>query len=53
LFKNLEIAECESYGQRGFEKNLDKVLNQLLDFYNKYYNKATIGKTKEPKTKQT
>ena len=39
LFKDLELEQEQSYGQRGFGRNMDKILNGLLKFYNKYYNK--------------
>eukprot|EP00347_Sterkiella_histriomuscorum_P024203 403331953 len=45
LFRDLESEEEQSYGQRGFGKNMDKNLFQLLKFYNKYYNKKESGET--------
>ena len=42
LFKDLDVEEEESYGQRLFAKNMDKVLAGLIKFYNRYYNPNTI-----------
>ena len=39
LFNNLELEQDQSYGQRGFGRNMEKILSTLLKFYNKYYNK--------------
>lgn len=39
LFKDLELEQEQSLGQRAFAKNMDKILNNLLKFYNKYYNR--------------
>ncbi|CDW75780.1 UNKNOWN [Stylonychia lemnae] len=41
LFQGLEYEGDRSFGQRGFGKNMDKNLYQLLKFYNKYYNKES------------
>lgn len=39
LFRDLELEQEQSLGQRAFAKNLEKILAGLLKFYNKYYNK--------------
>ena len=39
LFRDLELEQEQSLGQRAFAKNLEKILGGLLKFYNKYYNK--------------
>jgi hypothetical protein len=39
LFKDLELEQEQSYGQRAFSKNQERILGSLLKFYNTYYNK--------------
>lgn len=39
LFKDLDLDDEQTYGQRKFSKNMDKILYDLIKFYNKYYNK--------------
>ena len=40
LFRDLDLEEEQTYGQRGFSKNMDKILSDLIKFYNKYYNRG-------------
>jgi hypothetical protein len=37
LFKDLDVGDLDTIGQFHKDKNQEKVLNELLGFYNKYY----------------
>jgi len=37
LFDKIDDLDEISYGQRGFDRNLGRLNNQLIDFYNKAY----------------
>ena len=45
LFDGLALEEI--YGSRGFAKNMDRSLNDLLRFYNQYYKDAEENKKTE------
>ncbi|TNV70731.1 hypothetical protein FGO68_gene17158 [Halteria grandinella] len=39
LWRDLDLEPEQSFGQRAFSKNMEKILTGLLKFYNKYYNR--------------
>lgn len=41
LFNDIDVIDDVSHGQRGFNRNIDRLGNQLISYYKRYYPQAS------------